>query len=198
MEKIWSAAVTLDVTDRKKAEVELLKAKDQAERASRAKDDFLAQLSHELRTPLTPVLMTAESLREDHSLPEALREQLEMISRNVALEARLIDDLLDLTRITHGRLAMRAEPCDVHTLLRLVFEIVREEAREKSIEISLEAGATHSRLDGDTARLQQLFWNLLRNAVKFTPEGGRVCIRSFNGDAVDAAGGRTGCGGAQP
>ncbi len=178
--------VTLDVTDRKKAEVELLKAKEQAERASRAKDDFLAQLSHELRTPLTPVLMTAESLREDRSLPAAVREQLEMISRNVALEARLIDDLLDLTRITHGRLSLRAERCDVHTLLRLVFEIVREEAREKSIEVSLVAEATHSQLDGDTARLQQLFWNLLRNAVKFTPEGGRVCIRSFNGEADSA------------
>ncbi|MGC4075373.1 MAG: PAS domain S-box protein [Nibricoccus sp.] len=180
--------VTLDVSEHKAAETALRAAKEQAERASRAKDDFLAQLSHELRTPLTPVLMTAESLREDRSLPAPVREQLEMISRNVALEARLIDDLLDLTRITHGRLSLRAETCDVHTLLKLVFEIVREEAREKSIDVSLETAATYSQIDGDTARLQQLFWNLLRNAVKFTPVGGRVCVRSYNSELAEAEG----------
>ncbi len=174
----------VDIQKRKEAEEALREAKERAERASRAKDDFLAQLSHELRTPLTPVLMTAEALREDPALPVAAREQLDMIARNVALEARLIDDLLDLTRITHGKLALRAEPCDVHALLRLVVEIVREEARKKRIALALEAGARCSRLTGDPARLQQVFWNLLRNAVKFAPEDGHVRIRTTDAEAT--------------
>ena len=172
--------VTLDITERKRGENALREAKEQAERASRAKDEFLAQLSHELRTPLTPVLMTAAALMEDEKLPAYAREQLDMVARNIALEARLIDDLLDLTRITHGKLALRAESCDVHALLRLVFEIVGEEAREKRIGVALELGAQRSQLRGDPARLQQVFWNLLRNAVKFTPAGGQVRVRSFD------------------
>jgi PAS domain S-box-containing protein len=172
--------VTLDITEHKRSENALREAKEQAERASRAKDDFLAQLSHELRTPLTPVLMIAEALREDSAMPAFAREQLETIARNVALEARLIDDLLDLTRITHGKLALRAESCDVHKLLELVVEIVGEEAREKSIELRLELAAQRNQLSGDPARLQQVFWNLVRNAVKFTPEGGHVRIRSYD------------------
>ncbi len=170
--------VTLDVTERKRDEDALREAKERAERASRAKDDFLAQLSHELRTPLTPVLMTATALGEDDRLPSYARAQLEMISRNIALEARLIDDLLDLTRITHGKLALRPERCDVHSLLHLVFEIIREEAREKRIDLALDLAATRTQLDADPARLQQVFWNLLRNAVKFTPEGGHVRLRT--------------------
>ena len=179
--------VTLDITERKHGENALRLAKEQAERASRAKDEFLAQLSHELRTPLTPVLMIAETLREDAALPEEVRAQLDVIARNVALEVRLIDDLLDLTRITHGKLALRAEACDVHALLGLVVDIVREEAREKSIELKIEPAAERSRLSGDPARLQQVFWNLLRNAVKFTPAGGHVRIRSYDAEGVSGA-----------
>jgi PAS domain S-box-containing protein len=170
----------IDIQERKETEIALREAKEQAEKALRAKDNFLAQLSHELRTPLTPVLMTAAALREDESLPAAVRQQLGMIERNVALEARLIDDLLDLTRITHGRLELRPEACDLHLLLHLVAEIVRDEAREKRIHIDLQLAATRRGLEVDPARLQQVFWNILRNAVKFTPEGGRICIRSFD------------------
>jgi len=155
-------------------------AKEQAETASRAKDRFLAQLSHELRTPLTPVLMTATALHEDERLPGEVRDQLGMIKHNVSLEARLIDDLLDLTRIAHGKLALQLEECDVHSLIGNVLEIVREDARERGIHISLNLGASANNLHADMARLQQVFWNLLRNAVKFTPRGGKIEIRSSN------------------
>ena len=112
-----------------------------SEAATLAKDNFLAQLSHELRTPLTPVLMTATALRDDETLPAATREQLGMMARNISLEARLIDDLLDLTRITSGKLSLRAEPCDLHSLLGNVIEIVRDDAREKRIELTVELTA---------------------------------------------------------
>lgn len=166
------------IHDRRVAEESLRLAKEQAESASRAKDDFLAQLSHELRTPLTPVLMTAAALREDDRLSADVREQLAMIERNVALEARLIDDLLDLTRITRGKLSLRAEPCDLHALIAFAADIVRDEAREKQISLTLDLVAERSHLIGDPARLQQVFWNLLRNAVKFTPAAGHIRIRS--------------------
>jgi PAS domain S-box-containing protein len=159
---------------------ELKTAQRTAEAASKAKDDFFAALSHELRTPLTPVLMTASVLKDDERLPADVRDQLGMIQRNIALEARLIDDLLDLTRIARGKIDLRPQPCDLHSLVSLVVEIIREEAREKRIEIHLSLDAQRRTLQGDPARLQQVFWNLLRNAVKFTAEKGRIEIRSFD------------------
>jgi two-component system CheB/CheR fusion protein len=178
-------ALVTDITERRENENALKEAKEAAEAANRGKDRFLAMLSHELRTPLTPVLMTAAELRSDESLPAEVREHLEMIERNVALEARLIDDLLDLTRITRGKLTLRAEPCDLHSLLSLVAEMVQSEARQKQIQVELDLAARQTFAIGDSARLQQVFWNLLRNAVKFTPVGGHVRIHSS--DAGDRA-----------
>lgn len=180
----------LDIHERRELEDTLRQAKEHAESASRAKDTFLAQLSHELRTPLTPVLMTASALREDETLPDHVREQLEMIERNVGLEARLIDDLLDLTRITRGKLVLRAEECNVHSLLWHVLEIVQEEAREKKIELTISLDASRALLNGDPTRLQQLFWNIVRNAVKFTGVGGRIRVASSNVPAPDGTGQR--------
>jgi PAS domain S-box-containing protein len=157
-------------------------AMEQAERASRTKDEFLAALSHELRTPLTPVLMTAAVLRDDDRLPLDARDQLAMMKRNIELEARLIDDLLDLTRIAHGKLALRKEPCDAHSILALAVEMVRSEAQTKGLAIEINLDARHAYVMGDPARLQQVFWNLLKNAVKFTPELGRVSVRSHDGE----------------
>jgi PAS domain S-box-containing protein len=154
------------------------KAKEQAERASHTKDEFLAALSHELRTPLTPVLMTAAELRDDGRLPLDARDQLAMMKRNIELEARLIDDLLDLTRIAHGKFALRMEPCDAHSLLALAVEMVRNEARAKRLTVEIDLRADQANVMGDPARLQQVFWNLLKNAVKFTPESGHVTVRS--------------------
>ena len=101
-----------------------------------------------------------------------------MIERNIALEARLIDDLLDLTRITKGRLQLREEMCDVHSLIGLAVAIMHDEARAKPVAVNLELAAHRASLRGDPARLQQVFWNLLRNAIKFTPIGGQVMIRT--------------------
>ena len=168
-----SIAVSIE---RRTADAALRAEKERAEVASRAKDDFLAALSHELRTPLMPVLMTANSLRDDERLPEDVRSSLGMIGRNIALEARLIDDLLDLTRIAKGKLPLREESCDAHSLLSLAVEIVRDEAREKPITLELELAARRTGLRADPARLQQVFWNLLRNAIKFTPAGGRITL----------------------
>ena len=156
----------------------MIAEKERAEVASRAKDNFLAALSHELRTPLTPVLMTATSLRDDERLPEDMRADLGMIERNIALEARLIDDLLDLTAIAKGKLQLREELCDVHSLLGLAVEIVRDDAQSKPVSLHLELAARRTSLKGDPSRLQQVFWNLLRNAIKFTPGHGRISIRT--------------------
>ena len=153
-------------------------AKSQAEGASRAKDDFIAALSHELRTPLTPVLMAAAALKDDESLSAAVREQLAMMERNIALEARLIDDLLDLTRIARGKLDFRSQVCDAHSLIELAIEIILDDALAKSITIRREFAAKSHMLLADPVRFQQVIWNLLRNAVKFTPSGGEIMVRT--------------------
>jgi two-component system CheB/CheR fusion protein len=180
-------ALVTDVTERRATEIALKEAKEAAEAANQSKDRFLAVLSHELRTPLTPVLMTAAALRGDESLPADLREQLGMIERNIALEARLIDDLLDLTRINSGKLTMRSTPCDVHSLIALVVEMVRSEALEKKLVFYLRLAAARSFLDGDPARLQQVFWNLIRNAAKFTPPGGSVTVLTSELSCADGS-----------
>ncbi|WP_395746108.1 ATP-binding protein [Prosthecobacter sp.] len=169
---------TFDITENRRVESVLRESEIAARAASAAKDAFIAQLSHELRTPLTPVLMTAGALQEDPALSDDVRQQLRMVERNVALEARLIDDLLDITRITHGKLSLRSEPCNAHTLLRNVVEIVQDEAEERGVRITLDLRATRPQLPGDSTRLQQVFWNILRNAVKFSPRGTAVHIRS--------------------
>ncbi|MEO7931855.1 MAG: PAS domain S-box protein [Chthoniobacterales bacterium] len=153
-------------------------AQGRAEAANLAKDAFLAALSHELRTPLTPVLMTAATLRHDDRLPGEIQEQLEMIERNIALEARLIDDLLDVTSITQGKLQLRTQPCDAHALIRLAVEIVRQDAEAKELTLTCDFQATRNEVDADPARFQQVIWNLLRNSVKFTPRQGQITIQT--------------------
>jgi PAS domain S-box-containing protein len=179
--------VVLDTTSRKQAEAELLAAKDKVEAASRAKDNFLAALSHELRTPLAPVLMTATALREDERLPADTRAQLGMMERNIAVEARLIDDLLDLTRVARGKLPLHLQLCDIHSLIRLAVEIVRDETQTKGIAVEQKLDAVQSGVIGDPARFQQVMWNLLRNAVKCTPAGGRIEIHTANTAGTESA-----------
>ena len=158
-------------------------ARTEAERANLAKDQFLAMLSHELRTPLTPVLTSVLAL-ETESLPDDIRGSLQMIRRNVELEARLIDDLLDLTRISKGKVQLSLEIVDAHTLLRNALEICQEEISQKHLVLHVDLAAQKFRLKADPARLQQIFWNLIKNAVKFTPEGGRLGVRT-NDDSGD-------------
>jgi hypothetical protein len=155
-------------------------ARAEAERASAAKDKFLAMLSHELRTPLTPVLASVATLEHEDNLPETMHEPLQLIRRNVELEARLIDDLLDLTRISKGKVQLSFEIVDAHTLLRNALEICQSEITEKKLELQTELSASQVHLRADPARLQQILWNLIKNAVKFTPQGGKLAIRSEN------------------
>jgi signal transduction histidine kinase len=156
-------------------------AQAEAEEANAAKDRFLAMLSHELRTPLSPIVH-AVTLLEEGECPPSAREFIETIRRNVRLEARLIDDLLDLARIRNGKLHLELQPVDVHEVLRHALEICRPdlEARRLRVEVRLEAPTRHVR--GDSARLQQMFWNLLANAAKFSPEGSVVAVRTFAAD----------------
>ncbi len=153
-------------------------AKDTAESASSAKDDFLAALSHELRTPLTPVLLVASAAQRNRELPPAVRDDFAMIQRNVMLEARLIDDLLDLTRIVRGHVDLAWEEVDLHSLIQRILEGVQTELEEKSLQLSVEWAAVQPTIRGDPIRLQQVFRNLLTNAMKFTPAGGRITIRT--------------------
>src|SRR5438094_17464 len=149
-------------------------------RSNLAKDQFLAMLSHELRTPLTPVLASALALESEPALPQEVHESLHMIRRNVELEARLIDDLLDLTRIDRGKVQLNFEVVDAHTLLQNALEICQAEIDRKHLRRSLNLGAQKVHLRADPARLQQIFWNLINNAVKFTPRHGQIIIATSN------------------
>ncbi|MEO5722685.1 MAG: ATP-binding protein [Chthoniobacterales bacterium] len=173
----------LDITEKKNAELLLQRAKEQAEEANRAKDRFLAMLSHELRTPLTPVLMTIASLRREPDLSTELQADLDVLQRNVELEALLIDDLLDLTRITSGKLELHPGAVDVHGALAHAFAISSGELQAKNLTVEKELAATEHHCWADAARLQQVFWNLIKNAVKFTPAGGTVSARTWNDEA---------------
>ena len=167
------------------------------EQANAAKDDFLAALSHELRTPLTPVLLTANAMAVDPSLPADLRGDLEMIRRNVELEARLIDDLLDLTRITRGKLQIAAKATDVHEMLALALDICQSDTNAKRLRFATRLDATYHYVSGEAVRLQQIFWNLVRNAVKFTPGQGTITVTTKNVPRGGGGGGGSGGNGAK-
>jgi signal transduction histidine kinase len=145
-----------------------------ARAASAAKDQFLAILSHELRTPLTPIFAILATIERYPELPETIRSDLLVINRNLQLEARLIDDLLDLTRINKGKISLQRELIDFHKLIRSVSQLcqVAIETQQVRLELLLEAPRFH--LLGDAGRLQQVLWNLLSNAIKFTPSGGTL------------------------
>lgn len=193
--KVYSVVVlAMDVTTEKRAiqeranllsaeheaRMEAEKARVEAERANRAKDHFLAALSHELRTPLTPVLLGSTVFSRNEDLSQEVRDAFEMITRNVRLEVRLIDDLLDLTRIAQKKISMQPKPTDLHEILRKSREIcLTGVSHDRKVEIILELEARESTVWGDEARLEQVVWNLLNNAMKFTPDGGRIMIRSF-------------------
>jgi PAS domain S-box-containing protein len=155
-------------------------ARDEAEAAARAKDQFLAVLSHELRTPLTPVLMSVYALLGDQATPAKVRSVLEMIQRNIQLEARLIDDLLDLSRITHNKVELQLDDLDIHQVVQDAIDVCRNDIENKKLQLVVELDAMRSHVRGDAARLQQVFWNLLKNAAKFTPAGGRLSVQSYN------------------
>jgi len=166
----WIGAMGSHVTGGIQARAALAARSQELEAANRAKDEFLAMLSHELRTPLTPVLAASGALAADETLPAATREDLAMIRRNVTIQSRLIDDLLDLTRIERRRLDLAHEPCVPAALLRDAAAIVAPDidAREQILVVQSDV-PDHWRITGDPSRLQQVIWNLLQNATKFSP-----------------------------
>ncbi len=202
-EAVHMAGVIVDITDRKQEQLArerekeelwvrerevtaaLREARDQAVAASRAKDDFLAALSHELRTPLNPVLLLASDMAENPNYPEEVRADFETVYKGVELEARLIDDLLDLTRITTGKLKLDTSVVDLHAIAREAEEKVAADAHDKHITIEWNLAAKRSFVHGDAVRLQQVFWNVLKNAVKFTPVCGVIRIESRDSAAAD-------------
>ncbi len=175
---VGASKIVRDITQQKYAERELKRVHVEIVTASQAKDDFLAALSHELRTPLNPVLLLASEAAEDPELSPAIRAQFTTIRNNVELEARLIDDLLDLTRITNGKLSLNVAALDVHAVLQEAIAIVRPELNEKKISLTLQLDSENSAMTGDSVRLQQIFWNVFKNAVKFTPQGGQISVKS--------------------
>jgi signal transduction histidine kinase len=182
--RVWSreeVELIRTAADRTWLAVENMRLLQEARQANAAKDQFLAMLSHELRTPLTPVVMTLNSMHSDPSVPTEVKNDLAMIRRNIELETRLIDDLLDITRVANGKLTLCARPVRVHELLEHVCQICKPDADAGGIQFTCDFTAARDTVVADAARLQQVFWNLVKNAIKFTPGGGQVTLSTREG-----------------
>jgi len=177
---ITAMALSAGMAERRRVEEELQQQKSIVEAANRTKDHFMAMLSHELRTPLTPVISALESLETEPTQTDDTRASLAMIRRNIELETQLIDDLLDFTRITKDKMQLRFVPVDAHQAVSNVVEICRAEATAKRLHVHLNLRAKSCHVTADAAKFQQIIWNLLKNAIKFTPEGGDITIFSEN------------------
>lgn len=175
----WVGSCT-DEENEIRSEMELKKARDEAVSANRAKDDFLATLSHELRTPLNPVLLVASDGAENPALPEGVRRDFKLIADNVGLEARLIDDLLDLNRITRGKVVLESRVLDLHAVVHDALATVADQIADKELRLASRLQARRPHVLGDPVRLRQVLWNVLKNAIKFTPAGGAIEISSMN------------------
>jgi signal transduction histidine kinase len=187
MLQAWTAALTITamaiaaaIAERNRAHAAIEHQKEAVEAANRTKDNFLAMLSHELRTPLTPVMAALDTLDANGLASTESKNSLAMIRRNVELESQLIDDLLDLTRIAKDKLQLRFGSLDAHEVISNVVEICRPEAQARNLKLhlNLRAGAHH--VSGDAAKFQQIVWNLLKNAIKFTTDDGEITISSSN------------------
>jgi PAS domain S-box-containing protein len=169
-----------DFSEHKEAERALRDAKETAENANKAKDQFLAMLSHELRTPLTPVLATLNLWEASDDLPPSMQGDVQMLRRSVELEARIIDDLLDLTRIAKGMLSFSPEDTDVHEVLQFLVGICHSEFHQKRLLLLMQLHAPNHYVHTDAGRLQQVLWNIIKNAAKFTEAGGTITILTSN------------------
>jgi PAS domain S-box-containing protein len=178
--------VNHDITDRKRFVSELRAARDAAEKASRAKDELVAAISHELRNPLTPVLAAAQMLADDADTPPHARLWARRIQANTELEARLIDDLVDLTRLARGALQLSFESVELDRVVEHALETCRETAVSKGVTLESEL-TSGAHVQADAARLQQIFWHLLKNAVHFTAPGGKVKVNTALDDGIVVA-----------
>jgi signal transduction histidine kinase len=183
----WTAVLTITamalssaMAEHRRAQATLKEQKSAVEAANRTKDNFLAMLSHELRTPLTPVLAALETLERELGPSHDTESALAMIRRNIELEGQLIDDLLDLTRIAKDKLQLRFDPVDAHEIIANVAEMCRAEADTAQLHVHLHLRAGAHYVSADTAKFQQIIWNLLKNAIKFTPAQGDITISSTN------------------
>jgi signal transduction histidine kinase len=156
-------------------------ARDEAERANRLKDDFLATLSHELRTPLNAILGWVSMLQNGQAPPDRLAHALGVIRRNADLQAQIVADVLDMSRIITGRMQLAVEPLDLGGIIASAVETIRPAADAKELTIGVDVAEGIPTIHGDGARLQQILWNLLSNAVKFTPVGGRIAVSARRG-----------------
>ena len=174
--RIYNDCVFIAIRQRSRYEDEILRAKREAEAATRAKDEFLSIVSHELRTPLNAILGWSQMLKNGKIDAANLGRAIEAIDRSARMQSQLIEDLLDLSRIISGKLKIEVGQVDLGKVVERAIEVVAPAAQAKEIQLEkiMESGVFVS---GDSARLQQVFWNLLSNAVKFTPKGGRVQIR---------------------
>src|SRR4029077_14839148 len=177
---ITAMALSAGMAERRRIEEELQKQKAVVEAANRTKDHFLAMLSHELRTPLTPVISTLESLEMQPAPNQDTKAALAIIRRNIELETQLIDDLLDFTRITRDKMQLRFALVDAHLGISSVVEICRAETESNRLRVHLDLRANTHHVTADGAKFQQIIWNLLKNAIKFTPPGGEIVISSSN------------------
>jgi PAS domain S-box-containing protein len=194
---VGASKIARDITDRKLSEEALREARkiaeaanadrkrlleseraarSEAERANHMKDEFLATLSHELRTPLNAVLGWAAALRAGHSLTEELEQGLETIERNARVQAQIIEDLLDMSRIISGKVRLDVQRLDLPAVVAEAIDTVRASASAKGVRLQAIIDPLNTPVTGDPNRLQQVFWNLLSNAIKFTPKGGRVQV----------------------
>ncbi|OLA97595.1 MAG: hypothetical protein AUH19_03665 [Verrucomicrobia bacterium 13_2_20CM_55_10] len=177
---ITAMALSAGMAERRRIEEELQQQKAVVETANRTKDHFLAMLSHELRTPLTPVISTLESLEIEPAQKDDTKSALAMIRRNIELETQLIDDLLDFTRIARDKMQLRFVPVDAHLAILNVVEICRAEAESKRLHMHRNLRANTRHVAAEAAKFQQIIWNLLKNAIKFTPNEGEIVISSSN------------------
>ncbi|MEA2488641.1 MAG: hypothetical protein QOH21_433 [Acidobacteriota bacterium] len=179
---MWIGSST-DIHDRKSVEETLVRQYHESEALSRAKDEFLAMSSHELRTPLTSILGWSELLVSGDLDAETQREALDSIRQSARAQSRLIDDMLDVSRLLTGKLELNSEPVDVAAAVLLALRAITPLAERKNLTLEKSFARGASRVDGDPTRLQQIFWNILANAVKFTPAGGRIAVRLFSHDS---------------
>jgi two-component system, chemotaxis family, CheB/CheR fusion protein len=177
---LTAVALAAAIAERRRAEAALEAQKALVEAANRTKDNFLAMLSHELRTPLSPVLLAVENLQNEGPKRPEIASALEIIRRNIRVERHLIDDLLDVTRISKGKLALNLTSVSAHGQIRNVVEICRSEWAGKKIRMQLDLTAGDRFVVADEARFQQIVWNLVQNAIKFSRDEGEIRISTAN------------------